>query len=85
MKAPRKQRPPTDDKPDVIEFEKIDREVNLLLRRLRGVCPCCIARGLIYRGSHLLADVAGGEEVVEVCMDIADAIERPDDVSETQH
>ena len=81
----KKPQPPADDKPDTIEFEKINREIDLLMKRLRGVCPCCLARGMIFRGSHLLADVAGGEEVVELCLDIVDAIENSDDVSETQH
>ena len=47
---------PTDDKFNMIEFEKINHEIDALLKKLRGVCPCCLARGMIYRGSHLLAD-----------------------------
>ena len=77
-----------DDKPDVVEFEKINREIDLLMKRLRGFCPCCIACGMLWRGAHLLVDVAGGEETIEACHDIVDAIEHPDEISEmseTQH
>ena len=77
-----------DDKPEMIEFETINREINLLMKRLRGkgVCPCCVAQGLMYRGTYLYADVVGSEEAVAVCRDIVESIEHPDArMSETQH
>jgi hypothetical protein len=80
----------TDDKPGVVKFETIDREINLLLKRLaaKGMCPCCVAQGLMYRGVFLHQEIVGTDETVALCLDIADTLD-PDDgatpVSDTQH
>ena len=82
-------RKPADNKPDAVEFEVINREIDLMMKRLhdKGVCRCCVAQGMVYRGAFLYADLTGGEEAVELCTDVANSIERPDDadMSETQH
>jgi hypothetical protein len=81
-------RKPTDD--DVIAFETINREINLLMKRLaaKKMCPCCVAQGMMYRGAFLHQEVAGTDETVALCLDIADTIELPDDgmpEGHTQH
>lgn len=75
----------------VDEFEVINREIDLLMKRLNseGMCPCCIAQGMMYRGAFLHEQVAGAEETVSLCKDVADTIEHPGDAgaseSHTQH
>jgi hypothetical protein len=66
--------------------EAINREIDSMLNRLRGrgVCPCCAAQGMMYRGAFLHADVTGSADTIELCMDVADSIQ-PDDASDTQH
>ena len=80
---------PADDKLGEVEFETINHEIDLLLRRLHGkrVCPCCIAQGMMYRGAFLHQEIVGADETVALCLDIADVIGQPDGVemSETQH
>jgi hypothetical protein len=80
----------TDDKPGAVEFETINREINLLLKRLaaKGLCPCCVAQGMMYRGAFLHQEIAGTDETVTLCLDIADTLDPDDDgtpVSGTQH
>ena len=69
--------------------EVINREIDSMLNRLRtkGVCPHCAAQGLMYRGAFLHEQVAGAEDTIGLCMDVADSIEQPDDagISGTQH
>jgi hypothetical protein len=57
---------PADDKLDEIAFEAINREIDLLMKRLqaKGVCPCCVAQGMMYRGAILHADAVGPEDTV---------------------
>ena len=71
----------TDNKRDAVEFEAINREIDLMMKRLHNkkVCPCCVAQGMMYRGAFLHREVAGIEDTVALCMDVADTIERPDD------
>ena len=72
-------------------FDLINREIDRLFDRLekKGVCPCCAAMGLLYRGSGLYKDVVGGEEAASVCQEIADSICDVDDIAaptgDTQH
>lgn len=43
---------------------------------------------MMYRGAFLHQEVAGTDETVELCMDVADSIEHPDDEmteGQTQH
>lgn len=71
---------PTDD--GMIEFATINREIDRLLKRLaaKKICPpCCAAQGMMYHGAFLHAEVAGTDETVALCLDIADTIELPDD------
>ena len=88
----RKQRQPVNDKLDAVdaaEFETLNLEIDLLMKRLQAkrVCPCRAAKGLMYRGAFLHEKVAGAADTVALCHDIADFIEHPDDarVSDTQH
>lgn len=61
-------------------FDTIDREIGLLLRRLRNVCPCCVAKAMLSHGAFLHQEIAGAAETVAMCRDIADSIEHMDDV-----
>jgi hypothetical protein len=78
------------DKLGMVEYKAINREIDLLLKRLaaKGICPCCVAQGLTYRGAFLFEKIAGTDETVALCLDIADTLD-PDDgvtpVSDTQH
>lgn len=85
----RKQQQPADDNSDKIAFETINLAIDRLMKQLaaKGVCSCCVAQGLMYRGAFLHAEVAGAEDTVALCLDVADAIEHPDAarVSDTQH
>jgi hypothetical protein len=73
---------------DEVAFETINREINLLMKRLaaKNICPCCIATGMMHRGALLHQEIAGTDETVALCLDIADTLE-PDEmpVSDTQH
>ena len=48
-------RKPADDKLDAIKFEVINREIDLLMKRLaaKKMCPGCVGQGLMYRGAFL--------------------------------
>lgn len=81
--------PAADNVSDEAKFKTIAHEVGLLIRRLtaRGICGGCICHGLIFHGAYLLADIAGPEEAVSLCLDIVDLLEQPDEAGEkqTQH
>ena len=73
-----------DDEAGAIAFEVINREISLLLKRLaaKGICPCCAGQGMAYRGIFLHQEVAGTEETIALCLDIADLIGQPDGTDE---
>jgi hypothetical protein len=83
-------RKPTDDKPDMIAFKVINAEIDRLMKRLtaKGMCPCCVGQGLLYRGAFLHRDAVGTDETVALFLDIVDLIEQPNDEmpeGHTQH
>ena len=55
----------------------------------KGMCPCCVAQGMMWRGAFLHAEAVGVDETVALCLEITEAIEHPDDAempeSLTQH
>jgi hypothetical protein len=67
------------------DFEKINLAIDQMFTKLRNCCPCCVATGLMWRGSFLYQQVAGAEETVALCRDIADSIEDELPVGGTQH
>ena len=68
--------PPADDKPDVLPFETVNREIDFLLKRLaaKAICPCWVAQGLLYRGTFLHAEVAGPEATIEQLAEFSDIL-----------
>ena len=75
---------------DELAFKVINAEIDRLMKKLaaKGMCPCCVGQGLMYRGAFLHQEAVGTDETVALCLDIADLIEPPDDEmpeSQTQH
>jgi hypothetical protein len=54
-------------------YKQINREIDRLIDKLeaKGVCPCCVALSMMYRGAFLYAEAASTDDAVELCEEIA--------------